>query len=135
MSGFVDSQENAVLDALFGASALSVPGTWYVGLLTALPSDDGTGGTEVAGGSYARVAVLNTVGNFPAAAGGQKSNGAAIVFPTASGSWGTIVGVGLWDTASGGTPRLFGLLDASRAVITGDDFRFQVGTLALEFID
>ena len=35
----------------------------YVGLLTAAPSDNG-GGTEVSGGSYARVAVNATLANW-----------------------------------------------------------------------
>ena len=45
MAGFSDYLEDKVLDHVFGGSAYTAPGTLYVGLFTAAPSDTG-GGTE-----------------------------------------------------------------------------------------
>ncbi|MGD0012925.1 MAG: hypothetical protein ABSD56_00655, partial [Bryobacteraceae bacterium] len=57
------------LDMWFGATAPSVPSTWYAALFTTMPSDDdGSGLVEVSGYGYARIPVVNNTSNFPAAA-------------------------------------------------------------------
>lgn len=101
MSSFSDYLENKVLDHVFGATAYSAPGTLYVGLFTAAPTDAG-GGTEVTGGSYARASVTNNTSNFPNASGGAKSNGNAITFATATADWGTVVAAGIFDAGTSG---------------------------------
>jgi hypothetical protein len=131
MAGLVDSRENAVLDRLFGLAALTPPGTYYVGLMTTAPADDGSGVVEPIGGSYARVAVTNDLTQWPAASGGQKSNANDIVFPTASAGWGTVTHFGLFDAAVAGNLVAFGPLDAPRTVLNGDDFRFLSGALTI----
>lgn len=105
MAGFTDYLEKKILDLIFSDTAYSVPATLYFGLFTVAPADDGTGGTEVTGGSYARVSVTNNSTNFPAATEGDpsvKQNGTAITFPTATADWGTVVAMGVWDASSGG---------------------------------
>lgn len=131
MAGLIDLRENQVLDRLFGLQALTPPATWHIGLFTTLPNDDGTGGVEVSGGAYARVAVTNDLANWPAASGGQKNNANPIVFPTASAGWGTVVGYGFFDLGAGGNLWGFTPLDAERLVILGDDFRFLAGAITL----
>jgi len=79
--------ENKVLDHVLGGGDYTRPATVYVALYTVAPSDTG-GGTEVTGGSYARAAVTNNSTNWPAASGGEKSNGTEITFETATASWG-----------------------------------------------
>lgn len=101
MSSFSDYLENELLDHVFGAAAYTAPGTIYAALFTVSPADDDSG-TEVTGGSYARVGITNNATNFPAASGGAKSNANAITFPTATADWGTVVAVGLYDASSGG---------------------------------
>ena len=91
-----DYAENKVLDHLNGKSSFTMP-TVYVALFTAAPSDAG-GGTEVSGGSYARVATSGAT--WAAASGGAASNAAAISFPTASASWGTVTHYATFDAAS-----------------------------------
>lgn len=77
--------KNKALDAMYGASASAAcPATYYLALFS---SDPASGGTEISGGGYARVAVTNNGTNFPAASGGVKSTGAAISFPTSSAAW------------------------------------------------
>jgi hypothetical protein len=122
------SYANSVLDALFGSGT---PATLYVGLYTAAPNADGTGGTEVTGGSYARVAVTNNATNWPAASGGVKSNANAITFAAATANWGSVVSAGVFAALSGGTPYYFGNLDVARTVNNGDAFSFAATQLVI----
>lgn len=103
-ASFSDYLEAKILDYVFGAQAFSAPATIYAALFTAAPTDAG-GGTEVTGGSYARVAITNNSTNFPNSTGTSpttKQNGTQITFPTATANWGTCVALGLFDNSSGG---------------------------------
>ena len=122
-----DFLENEVLDHVLGNAAYSAPATVYAALFTSSPSDAG-GGTEVATGSYARVAITNNATNWPAAAGGSKSNGTAITFPTATANWGTIVAVGIFDASTGGNLLFWATLTNSRTVFTSDVLTFPAGS-------
>jgi hypothetical protein len=104
-----DFLELELLDHVLGNAAYTAPGTIHVALFTAAPTDAG-GGTEVTGGSYARVAVTNNATNFPAASGGLKQNGTAITFPQATADWGTIVAFGLFDASTSGNLLYWGWL-------------------------
>ena len=126
MAGFTDYLEDKVLDHVFGGSAYTAPTTLYVGLFTAAPSDTG-GGTECSGGSYARksMAAMTVSGTSPTTA----TNGAAVEFVTATGSWGTVTHVGIFDAASSGNLMAWAALTTSKAVTSGDVFRFNAGEL------
>lgn len=119
---------NEILDYLFGSGS---PATLYVGLYTASPNADGTGGTEVTGGSYARKAVTNDATEWPAAAGGVKSNANPVTFVTATANWGSIGDAGIFAALSGGTPKYFGPLDTARTVNNGDAFSFAATQLVI----
>jgi hypothetical protein len=125
---FSDYLELELLDHVFGNASYSAPGTLYVSLFTAAPSDSG-GGTEVTGGAYARVAVTNNATNFPAAAAGAKSNGTAITFPTATANWGTVVAMGVHDASTAGNLLAWADLTTSQAINTGATASFAVGDL------
>lgn len=88
-----DYLEAAEANLIYGATALVAPVNIYVALFLATPLDDGTGGTEVSLGNYARTAVLNNVANWPVWAAGNKHNGAAVVFP--------VCAVAAWAPVSG----------------------------------
>lgn len=129
MPGFSDYTEKKILDLIFGNTAYSIPATLYIGLFTVTPADDGTGGTEVTGGSYARVALTNNTTNFPNATGGDpstKSNGIAVTFPAATANWGTVVGVGIFDASTSGNllcwNSLIGTTYAYTALASSDVF-------------
>lgn len=97
MPGFTQATQRSVLDSLF-------TGTVYLAFFNTVPSDDGTGGVEVSGPGYARTAVLTT--DWNAASGGGpavKTNSVTKISPTASGSWGTVNGWGLFSAITGGT--------------------------------
>lgn len=90
------------LDHLLGATVFTTPATIYVALFSVRPNVAGTGGTELAGNGYARVAVTNNATSFPAASSGSKTNGITVTFPTATADWNTIVAVCLMDASSSG---------------------------------
>jgi hypothetical protein len=104
--------------------------TLYVGLFTVAPSDSG-GGTEVTGGSYARVAVNSTLANWAgtqstssttASTGtsGATSNNNSITFPAPTADWGNIVAYGIFDWVTGGNLLVWDTLTSSRSVLNGD---------------
>jgi hypothetical protein len=125
-----DYLENKSLDHVLGGGDYTRPGTVYIALYTAAPTDAG-GGTEVTGGSYARVAVTNNATNWPAASPGSKQNGTAFTFPQATANWGTVVAFGILDAASGGNLLYWGDLTASKTVENGDTAEFAVSGITI----
>lgn len=125
---FSDYLENKVLDHVLGGGDYTRPATVYVALFTAAPTDAG-GGTEVTGGSYARVAVTNNATNWPAASGGAKSNGTDIAFAEATADWGNIAAFGIFDAITSGNLMKWGDLTVSKDVDSGDTAKFAVGEL------
>lgn len=121
-----DYLENALLDHVLRNTAYASPATIYVGLFTTMPADDGTGGVEVTGGSYARQSVT-----FSAAAGGSTANSALVTFPTATAGWGTVLGIGLFDASTGGNLLYYGALTASKTVGIGDTISFAASALTV----
>src|SRR6266478_3672503 len=96
MTGMTDLAARAALETFI----VNYP---YIGLFTAVGSDDGTGFTEVSGGSYARFATGS--GDWNAATGSAPSsisNATQFNFATPTGSWGTVVGFGLFDAPTTG---------------------------------
>ena len=124
---------NAVLSRIFGSTAYTPPATLYIALFTTSPTDfaAGTGGTEVSGGSYARVAVTNNSTNFPAASSRASSNGTAISFTTPSGSWGTVVGFGIYDAVTAGVWQGGGDLTTSQTISSGNTVSFAIGAITI----
>lgn len=122
-------ERNRILGLRYGGGAYSPPATVYVALYTAAPTVAG-GGTEVAGGSYARVAVPNDNTHFtnPPVAG-VTANLLAVAFAAASALWGTVVAVGIFDALSGGNLLDFANLTTPRTVNSGDAFSFAIGQL------
>jgi hypothetical protein len=122
VSAFSNYLETAILDHVFGGVSYSAPATLYLALYTVAPDDTG-GGTEVSGGSYARQTVAFTV------SGDTASNNAAVEFPTATGTWGTVVAVGVFDALTSGNLLAYGNLTASKTIASGDVFRVPSGDL------
>lgn len=110
-------------DHVHGGTSFSPPGTTYFALMNARPTAAG-GGLEVSGGSYARVAVTNNTGNWPASSSGVKQNGNAINWGTSTGVWGTVVCVAEYDASSGG--NLLWIYDLTTATTIGSGQAFQI---------
>jgi len=124
-----DYLENKLIDHLFRTGTFAKPAGLYVALFTAAPSDLG-GGTEVAGGGYARVNLAPVDTNWKATQGGTSgassgtggvtSNAVAITFPAPSAPWGTVTHFAIFDAASGGNLLIWDALTASRSILGGD---------------
>jgi hypothetical protein len=106
----------------------------YVALCGSAPSED-TGGTEVSGGGYARVAATFSLLSATGAA-----NAAAIEFPAATTNWGAVGYFEIWSAATGGDRLYWGpLVDPADGttpllltVAAGDIVRFPVGMLLVQ---
>lgn len=117
--------ENALINATLRNTSYTSPTTVYVGLYTSDPTDAGSG-TEVSGGSYARTAVT-----FGSPSGGVSTNSAAVEFPQATGSWGTVAYIGILDASTSGNLLYHTALDASKTIASGDVFRIATGSLSV----
>lgn len=107
----------------------------YVGLYTAAPGEAG-GGTECAGGSYARAQLDPADANWNAPSGGNglTDNAAAINFPTPTASWGQATHCALHDQASGGNMSFYGALANPKNINNGDPApSFPIGALDITF--
>ncbi len=120
---FSNTFETHVLQYVFTADSVTRPTAWYVGLFTADPTDTGSGATEITGNNYSRVSATFSV------TGATATTTAAVEFAAATGSWGTISHIGIFDAASGGNLIAHSALSASKAIGTGDVFRIPTGDL------
>lgn len=98
-----DYLESALLGHVFKGTAYTGPATTYVGLSTSACSDSSIG-TEVTGGSYARVAVTSNGTNWtgPTANNGTIANANAITFPAPSANWGSVTHWFISDASTSG---------------------------------
>jgi hypothetical protein len=119
---FSNYLETELLDHVFAGNAYSSPAAVYVGLFTAAPGEAG-GGTEVSGGSYARQAGSFTV------SGNTATTSAAIEWPTATASWGTISHIAIFDASTSGNMLAYASLSASKTIASGDVFRIPTGDI------
>lgn len=143
MSAMSDYLENKMVDQLFRGQTAPTTSTLYVALLSAAPSDSG-GGTELTGGSYARVAVTSSLTNWAgtqsagsttasSGTGGQTSNNIAITFPTPTATWGTATHFGIYDASTGGNLLFHGQLSIAKTINESDTVTFPIGTLSVTF--
>lgn len=109
---------NKLLNHVLLNTSYTSPGTSvYVGLYTAAPNAGG-GGSEVSGGSYARVQNDGT-SDWTTPASGSTNNSVAINFPTATGNWGTVNSFGIFDASSSGNLLFWSFLVSSPYLFTG----------------
>jgi hypothetical protein len=132
MAAMSDYLEDALLSHVLDGVSMTSPTSVYVGIHNTDPTDADSG-TEVTGGSYARVTMTGgwTVsGTTPT----EATNTAAIIFPTATdATWGTATHFGIYDAATTGNLLIHGALTASKAIGDGDTFEFAIGNLVVAF--
>lgn len=126
MGGFSDYWENEILDHLFSKGNYTPPAI-YVGLSTADPSDDGSGLAEPCDNGYARVATTGSDWNV--ASGGAVANANDIIFPQATGSWGTITHFALFDAATGGNMLAHGSLSEPMEINSPNMAKIVAGSI------
>ena len=117
--------QNAIINATLRNTAYTSPTPVYVALSTTTITAAGAI-TEVSGGSYARQSVT-----LSAPSSGATANSANVAFPTATGSWGTITDVGIYDASTGGNLLYFTPLTASKTISSGDIFQISTGNLTV----
>jgi len=135
MAGLTNYLEDKIVNHVFGSTSYTKPSNWYVGLLTATPSDSAAG-TEVSGGSYARMVCAFTITGTGTA---QAANTSAITFPTATADWGIVGWVGIYDALSGGNLAAYQNLQKSdfsttttKTINDGDIFKFNATTIKIQ---
>lgn len=133
MSAMSNYLENALINHILRNTAYSSPATnVWIALYTTAQGDSDSG-TEVTGGSYARVRVQGTgAWDAPSLGAGATANTSDITFTQATASWGTVQAVGIKDSStSTGTDNLLlhGALTSNKTVNNGDTFKFNAGDL------
>ena len=124
-----DYLENQLSDHIFRTASFTKPTGLYYALYTASPGDAG-GGTEVSGGSYARVNLAPADANYKgthgtttgasSGTGGQISNASAITFPAPTANWGTVTDMAVLDASTGGNFLVYTPLATSKTINNGD---------------
>lgn len=97
MAGMSDYSAQAFLNWAGGNQAMPALASRYLALFTTAPtSDAGTGGTEVSGGSYARVQISGAI-----TAGGTISTGSPNITMGSSNPGWVVAGMNVYDTTVG----------------------------------
>jgi hypothetical protein len=117
--------EDALINATLRNTTFTSPSVVYIALYTSDPTDANTG-TQVSGGSYARQAVT-----FGAPSNGVTTNSAAIEFPQATASWGTVGWIGILDALTSGNLLYHTPLDTAKTIDSGDIFKISSGNLSV----
>lgn len=135
MSAMSNYLEGKLVEHTLRNVAFTSPTTVYVALFTSTATlaelEAGTLTNEVANAAaYARTAVT-----FGAHSNGLCENSAAVTFPTATGSWGTVRFFAIMDgnTHGVGNVLVFGQLTADKTITTDDVFQFPIGNLDVTF--
>lgn len=125
--------KNLVAGNVFGSKTTpAIPSTYYIGLSTSAPDEDGTGATEPSSSAgYARVAISN-LGD---PVNGEVSNEQAISFNESTSSWGTITHYVIYDAATSGNLLMYGQFLIPRIVETGTIMLLKEGSLTLTVAD
>lgn len=134
MGALTNYLEDAIVGHLFRGAAFTAPTTLYIALFTATPGEAG-GGTEVTGGSYARVSVANASAQWAATAAGNgtTSNVNAITFPAPTANWGSVTHWAIMDAASVGNMLAYAALTTAKTINNGDAApSFAAGALTFQ---
>lgn len=138
-----DHVENNAVDFIFRAQTWSIAANFHVGLSTAACSDSSVG-TEVSGGSYARVSYARSLANWAgtqsagstaasSGTGGVTSNNNAITFATPTAGWGTVTHFFIADASTGGNIFICQALTTSKTINSGDSVSFAAAALTVTF--
>ena len=134
-----DFGENQIIDTIFRAQPTTLTANLFVGLSTTACSDSATG-TEVAGGSYARVSVARSLANWAGTqsagstvastgTGGQTSNNVVVTFPTPTAGWGTVSHVFVADAGTGSNLLFCQALTLAKTINQGDTVSFPAAAI------
>lgn len=125
MSAMSDYLENAFLDHFTGTTSTTAPAAVYLGLSTASMNDDNSG-TELSGSGYARQAIT-----FGSSSSGTITSNAAVEFPAATASWGSVSHWAIYDASSAGNQLFHGSFATAKTIATGDILKVASGDLSI----
>jgi hypothetical protein len=136
MSGSASLElERQLLQHTLAIAPMATLARVYVALCETAPTE-AAGGSELAGGGYARTAATFTLLSMPANA---AANATAVDFAPATGDWRPISHFELWTAATGGTRLYWGqLVDPTDGapieidVLSGSAVRFSPGSLVVQ---
>ena len=121
---------NYLADKLINATVRNEPFTTPVNVYLALFTTDPTKesvGDEIEAESYNRQPITMTEPED-----GVSANASQIDFAVATGNWGNVGWVGIFDQEVAGNLMYFTALDNSKEILTGDQFRVDVDKLNLQ---
>lgn len=127
MASMTDYLEDKLRDHVLRNIAYTSPTAVYLALFTTATTDAG-GGTEVAGGSYARQAISFQAGG---AGSGAADNDAAEAFSNMPSA--TVTHCAIFDASSGGNMLLHAPLASPKTITAGDTLTFAIGDLDVVF--
>jgi len=135
MAAMSDFLEGELRKHVFRTGSYTKPTVLAVALYTAAPGDAG-GGTEVTGGSYARVQRYPLDANWTAASAtdGLTDNAAALTFPAPTANWGLCTHTAVLDATAAGNFLFHGALTVAKTINNGDPAPFfAIGALDVTF--
>lgn len=135
MSQMSDYLEVELRKHIFRTGSFTKPTVLAVGLFTSSPTDANSG-TEVSGGSYARVQRDPLDANWTGASAtdGLTDNAAALTFPAPTANWGVVTHFGIFDATTAGNLLVWGALTTPKTVNNGDPApSFAIGALDITF--
>jgi len=129
-----DYLEQKMGDHIFRSATYTKPTQFHIALFTTMPDDTGANGVEVAGNNYSRIRNDPGDANWSRSTDGTNKywNAQALEFPLQTGSWGEVIGHGLFD--ENGNLLIADLLDTPRTVdLTMANPVFPPGYLVYSF--
>jgi len=123
---FTDYAEKKALDAVFNDTAR----TYTMALYTVAPTET-TSGTEVSTDStgYSRQTISFSAATGSGTTPSKVTNDVMVTFGPASSNWGTVTGMAIFDDL--GNMLVYGTLEASQIVATGNKVEFAVGAVEI----
>lgn len=125
--------EGQLIKHLYRTGSFTKPSVMAHALYTATPGETG-GGTEVSGGSYARVDLAPLDANWRDVSGGDgtTNNLSAITFPSPTANWGVVTSLAQLDATTSGNMLTYGALTTAKTVNNADAAP-SFGVAALSF--
>jgi hypothetical protein len=117
---------NALLDHVLGVATYTPPATIYLALAEEDFTEAGSG-TELSGGSYARVACT-----WDAASSGATANDTLITIAAMPAC--ALSHLSLWDAATAGNMLIYGEFDDVVVLASGEDFAAALGELDIALV-
>jgi hypothetical protein len=131
MAGFSVYYAQVAINHLIRGQAFSPPGTTYLALFVADPTDSNLTANEMTGGWYSRQAVSSWAA--PVGSGTSTSNSNQVSFSAVTGGAVTVTHWGLYDASTSGNLLASGAWDTTKTLNVNDVFVVNASQLVLDF--